>query len=129
MLNKYLYFLVALFVIGCAGSPVSSSAPAIERDIGVTLKVPDTAWRIDIKEVYQIDDALIVISELSRPAGHGGQMITTVVDTVRIAAPDLPVKHYVVGKTWNWENSEPYKFVPSRNALDADLLRGKRLYP
>jgi len=34
----------------------------------------------------------------------GAQVISTVEDALVLDAPDLPVKVFVLGKTWNWQN-------------------------
>jgi zinc protease len=126
---KHLWVLLLMAMVGCAGNSAAVSADRADRDITVRLTVPDTGWSIVIQEIYQTNGELAVISQLSRSKGMAAQMITTVSDTARVNAPDLPVKHYVVGKTWGWQNAEPYIFIKSVDELDADVLQGMRLYP
>jgi hypothetical protein len=102
---------------------------AEEREITVTLTVPDSAWAISIEEVHEVKNEIWVISNVSRdPDVMGAQVISVVRDAVIMVAPDLPVKHFVIGKTWNWKNEEAYTFIENRNNLDSELISGKRLY-
>jgi zinc protease len=102
---------------------------AEEREITVTLTVPDTMWAISIDKVYEVKGEIWVISTVSRSSeGMGAQVISEVKASVKLAAPDLPVKHYIIGKTWRWENKEPYTFIKNVKELERELKSGKLLY-
>lgn len=96
--------------------------------IRVSLKVPDTAWKLKIEEVYTGDRALIVLAELRRPPGQLGALaITTTSDSVRLPVTPQPIRVFVLGKTWNWRNEEPYKFLAKRSEFD-QVLKGQDKY-
>ena len=89
-----------------------------ERTIEVVMQVPSTAYKLQIQEVYQTSKELWVLSRVEGGKGIGLQVITTRKDLVKIKAPaDLTVKHFVLGKKWNW-GDEPYKFLKSRAEFD-----------
>lgn len=117
-------------VIGAAALLLITTACAAgERRIAVALTVPDTTWRIAIDEVYRVGDALWVVAAVSQPPdAMGAQVISTVEDTLVLDAPDLPVKVFVLGKTWNWPNQEPYDFIDARDQIEADLRQGHLLH-
>ncbi len=120
--------LLSMLVI-CAVALVAPSANAKEREITVALKVPDGAWNLAIDEVRQVKKELWVVAVLSRDPNVGGiQMITTLKAKAKLKAPELPVKVFVIGKTWNWEGKEPYKFIKNRKKIAKDLDTGKLLY-
>ncbi len=97
-------------------------------NITVELTVPDAAWTLAIEEVYKVENEIWVISRLSRPAGVMGiAVISKVRDSVGIA-PDLPVKHFIIGKTWGWENKEPCIFIEDLKEIEKDLKVESRLY-
>ena len=98
------------------------------REISARITVPDPAWRIIIQEVYVLKSELWVISQLERMPGMAAQMITTIEDKISIDAPDFPIKHYVLGKTWKWKNEEGYFFLNSRNAIDDQLKMAEKIY-
>lgn len=108
----------------------STTVPgAGEHEITVTLTVPDSAWVISIDEIHQVKDEIWVISTVSRdPNVMGAQVISIVKASVKFAAPDLPVKHFVIGKTWDWKNEEPYTFIKNLKELERELKSGKLLY-
>ena len=99
-----------------------------KRTITVSLLSPSSGWSISIDEVYKVDKELWVIASLSNHPGPGLQVITTVQDSIEITAEDFPLKHFVLGKTWNWENKEDMTFIKDRKDIADDLAKGKRLY-
>lgn len=121
--TKWIFLLLVLFFCTIA-------AGTGEKEITVKLTVPDTAWTVAIEEVYNVEGELWVISSVSQnPAVMGVQVISTVQASVKIAVPDLPVKHFIIGKTWAWENTEPYTFITDLKPIEKELQAGKRLYP
>ena len=102
---------------------------ADEKEITVKLTVPDTAWTIAIEEVHKVGKELWVISTVSQnPDIMGAQVISTVHATLKLTAPDLPVKHFIIGKTWNWKNEEPCTFIENLKQIEKELKSGKLLY-
>lgn len=71
---------------------------------------PDAGWEIRVREVRETPDAVWVWADLERGDGPAAQQLTTVSTRV-----DLPAgkerRVFVTGKTWAWENDEPYTFV------------------
>lgn len=107
--------------------------PALWADeaVEVTVTVPDSAWQLEIIEVHGTNDEVIVISSVSRNVDAIGlQVITTLKQKLEVIIPSLPVKHYVLGKTWNWENQDKgVVFIKQRKELDEILKGAKKLYP
>ena len=100
-----------------------------ETVITVTLTVPDTSWNISINEVYRVESELWVISTVfHEPDMMGAQVISAISDSVTVNAPDLPVKIFIIGKTWNWENDEPYTFISNLREIEKKLESGKLLF-
>jgi hypothetical protein len=88
-----------------------------ERMLVVTMKTPSSAYKIMIEEVYQTPKELWVLSRVEGK-GVGLAVIKTVTDQVKVKAPaDLPVKVFVLGKTWNW-GDEKYTFLKDRTDFD-----------
>ena len=102
---------------------------ADEKEITVKLTVPDAAWTLTINEVHMVGNELWVISTVSQnPDLMGAQVISTVHATLKLTAPDLPVKHFIIGKTWNWKNEEPCTFIENLKQIEKELKSGKLLY-
>ena len=105
------------------------SAGAGDKLITVKLTVPDRTWTIAVDEVYKIGNELWVIARLSQKNGvMGASVISTIKTSVEIDAPDLPIVNFIIGKTWNWENQEPYTFVDSLEQINKELETGELLY-
>jgi len=98
------------------------------KDISVTVTVPDMGWKVHIQGVYQVDGELWVVSILTRTPGIAGQIITTVSDTVTVTAPNLPIKHFLLGKTWTWQNKEGHVFIQNIKEIEDRLKAGKQLF-
>lgn len=100
-----------------------------KRTISVSLEAPDSAWRIDIKQVRKVGDEIWVISKLHREPGVIGlQVISTIRDKVRVATPDLPERHFVIGKTWAWGDGGSHTFLKNLKRIRKDLKKGKLLH-
>jgi len=39
------------------------------------------------------------------------------------------VKNFIIGKTWVWENTEPYTFISDLKQIETELKSGTRLFP
>jgi hypothetical protein len=102
---------------------------AEEKEIEVRLTVPDPAWKITIDSVHQVNKELWVVSTVSRDPGvMGAQVISIVRASVRINAGDLPVRLFVIGKTWGWENKEACTFLKDLKQIEKDLSPASMLY-
>jgi zinc protease len=120
-----------------AGSLTQSSdqsaqaAPSQSTAVTIRLDVPDAGWRVHIDQIIKSQDRLIVRSSLERdPNAMAAQVISTTSDTVKIDAQyaDLPVKHYVVGKTWNWGDTGEYSFIQPEELISESLPEAKILF-
>jgi zinc protease len=118
-------------VAGSLAQARDSSENAFESfPITVRLDVPDAGWRVQIQSIHSTGESIIVYSQLSRdPDRAVAQVISTVSDTVKLepSQAKLPVRHYIVGKTWDWGDTGEYRFIDSpeviRQILQAsDLL-------
>jgi hypothetical protein len=118
--------LPTLLLLASTGLGSAYGAGPIEIRVRVT--VPDGGWVVAVEEVCRVGDALWVVSRLSRKPGMAVQMISTVEDRVTVSAPDLPVRHFVLGKTWKWANKEPYEFLKTRTAIARQLREGRVLF-
>ena len=102
-------------------------AQVIDRTITVEDQTPASNWRILISEIWMLGDDLVVVSEFSRRGDIGAAVITTVRDSVTVRAPkSLKVRHYVLGKKWNWGDAHRYPL--NYAMIEAELNRGKRLF-
>lgn len=103
-----------------------------KQNLSVRLDTPDAGWAINIEKVYRTSESLVVISQLEHSGEMAAAVISTVSDKVSIPVTDdeLSVRHYILGKTWNWGAAPDYTFIQSindfGNALDgAELLYEK----
>jgi zinc protease len=115
-----------------AGSLNQASTPEVmpeSQTVSLRIDAPDTGWSLEIDRIFNTGEKLIVISRLSRAEGPAGQAITTVSASVSVpAATELPVEHYVLGKTWSWGDLGDYNFVESLDALATTLDAAELIY-
>jgi hypothetical protein len=78
-----------------------------------------------------------VISELKAPEEGTVciQLLSMVQDQIRLNLPALPIRHFVLGKTWTEEygKAQPeggavYIYPQSRDALEKELEGAKRIF-
>ena len=103
---------------------------AQDSTVSVQLGVPDGGWKIRIDQVYQTSTHLLAVSKLERSPGPAIQVISQVKDSVKVKAPKLPVRHYVLGKTWNWSNGKPesYAFLSDPKELRKKVAGAKLIF-
>jgi hypothetical protein len=124
LLSIFLPVLVFLFPHLGVGQPTNHPL----RTISVEVTVPNPTWRVAIQEVYVKGDRLLVVSTLSRdPDSMAAQVISKASDSVRIPAPDYPVEHYILGRTFRWAK-EPHHFPQDRAELQKILQSAKKIY-
>lgn len=127
-MKKACLFILIIGLTACMDMQLQSSEMDMKRDITVKLQVPDSAWRIRILEIHQVNRELWVISEVYRMKGMAAQVISTVEDTVTVPVPELPVVHFVVGKTWKWSDDGSITFIGSKDEIMKNLKSGECLY-
>lgn len=94
------------------------AANAEKQTLKVHIQAPSGLWSISIQEVRRVGDELWVLSQLNQSDGMGIMMIIDAVDTVEVTAPKLTVRHFILGKTWNWgEADESTKFINAKSEL------------
>lgn len=127
--------LLFLLLLGfSAGSCQKSQQPeALEqssqtRTIELTLDTPTPGWSAEVQSVHRVDSELWVIYRLTPPEGIVAQMISTTQAHCSVNAPeDLPVKHFVIGKTWSWKSNPEVQFVDSKSSLEEALAQSESL--
>lgn len=94
----------------------------------LTLAVPTAGWSLEPVAAYQLPAELWIIHQLRAPEGMAAQVISEVSDTVSLPASALPIKHFVLGKTWNWDSNPEVRFIDSLDSLKPKL-DGARQFP
>ena len=56
------------------------------------------------------------------------QVISTVQASLKLDAPELLMKYFIIGKTWDWKNEEPYTFIKDVKQIEKELNAGEVLY-
>lgn len=98
----------------------------VKRTIQSIAQVPGPGYDIEIQSIHQANDTLYVVSRLS---GKGTASSPEVVsDSVVINAPEIDVRHVIVGKRPEGAMNEQYRYVESLSDLDAELTRANRIY-
>jgi zinc protease len=129
-IRKYLKSdLNTVVIAGSLAEPEIESKPTSQQSISIRLDTPDAGWQIEIAKIYRTSENLIVISQLKHPSDIAAAVISTVSDTIEInATDDAPVRHYVLGKTWNWGDTASYTFIDSMDVFGTALNGAKLLY-
>jgi len=117
----------ALLASGC-GAADKSSAPPLPLPVVLTVKTPDTGWRLQIDHIFERDNEIWILARLDRPPGPAAQMIHPANVEVPIALPAKPLRVFVAGKTWAWRNDETYEFVSSLAPVIRQAERARVLY-
>lgn len=120
---------LTMLVTSCSKNEEEAVQQPKEQTVGVELKVPDTTWGVHIEDVYQVDSELWVVSKVEQQAGEvmGAAVVSTVKDEVVVPTEAQTIKHFVVGKTWDWANEEPYTFLTGTEEIQDKLTGATKL--
>jgi hypothetical protein len=88
----------------------SSALAAETRTFSMSVTVPTAAYKLRIVRVYKNGKTPVVVAKLTPPEGFAAEVISKAKDKVSVSAPAGAPQYVVLGKTWNWENDEPYSF-------------------
>lgn len=99
-----------------------------ERTIMVEAEVDQFEHDLEIEKVYANGNNLVVVSELERGNKSIGDKKMRISDQIKINAPDLNVKHYIIGLKPNRVFNDAYKYYENENDLDAKVSNYKVIY-
>ena len=124
--------LITEVVAGSLGQAPDSSAET-DGNLAITVRLdaPDAGWRVQIKSIHRTNESIVVYSQLSRdPDNISAQVISTVADTVKIdySDSDLPIRHYISGKTWDWGDTGEYTFIESPEINSPIIQKSELLF-
>jgi len=98
-----------------------------ERTIMVEAEVRNTSHELDIEAVYATQNKLIVISKLEDTGQNLDDQTMRVSDQIVLNAPDLNVKHYIIGKKPQGDFNNQYTYISSRDDINKELENAKKL--
>ncbi len=99
-----------------------------ELTLTVEAEVTDKEHSIDIKEIIASNDKLYVISELKELDTDLGDKKLRVSDRVILNAPDLNVKHIIMGEKPDRVFNDQFKYVSDINAFKSGLKKSKVIF-
>ncbi len=129
-LGRVIFGAAGLALLAC-GRAEAAPEPGKSDSAPVVLAVaaPDTGWRLRVERIVESKGEIWILARLWREPGPAAQMIQPARAVVPIALPaDKPRRVFVTGKTWSWENREPYEFVPSLEPVLQRAGDGRVLY-
>jgi hypothetical protein len=102
------------------------------REVGITMDTPNPLWSIHFVKAKTVDGELWVLWQLKSKDGMAAAVISSVSASAKILAGDLPdeavVRHYVIGKRWNWEDPKAKaKYVSGEDDLGPKWAEGNAL--
>lgn len=99
-----------------------------ERTITTEVEVPSAGYNLEIQSVYAVNNELWVISRLNETTSNAPRATTRISDRIVINAPNMPVRHYIVGARPSGVFNEQYEFIGNREQILPQLQAGRQLY-
>lgn len=101
-------------------------AARVRRTIRAAVQVPGDGYDVQIRKIYVHDDELVVVSQLTGRGATGDRQIVS--DNVVINAPDMDVRHVVIGARPAGAYNEQHRFVDTEADLDIDMDDARLIY-
>jgi hypothetical protein len=122
-------FLIGASPLQAAESPVlpapgSPATPEAMEVVKIAINAPATNYAIKIVEIRKVGGELWVLSKVEKKGDFGGGAITKVSDQVEIPKQGLPLKHFVAGKSWGWEDPKTVNYLPGEAMTDEKWAEG-----
>ncbi|MGV2829806.1 hypothetical protein [Myxosarcina sp. GI1(2024)] len=103
-------------------------AERTERTLTVEAEVPSGGYDLEIQDVYVVNNELWVVSQLEEENPNAAQATVRVSDRIVINAPDMPVRHYIIGERPIGNFNEQHTFIDNREQINSQLESGRQLY-
>lgn len=138
----FVAFSLSLFLAACYTPPTPPASTAKEPPPSETpnadtiapqptsvsrsfsIDTPTPGWSLKPLYLYHVGNELWCIHQLSGPQGMVAQMISTASDEFAFVPPSEPVppiKHFVLGKTWNWNSNPDVTYIDALTDLQSQL--------
>lgn len=99
-----------------------------EQTLRVEAEIEGEMQELEIQEAYVVGNRMYVISTLEPTGEELGEERVRVSDQIFVNAPDLVVRHYIIGEKPAGDFNNEYRYIGSRDDIAADLQNGKQVY-
>lgn len=99
-----------------------------DQTLMVEAEVTEYEYDINIESVYATGDRLYVISKLDKKDKKIGDKSMRVSDQIVINAPDLTVKHYILGDKPSRGFNNNYTYISSKDKISRRIKGAKKIY-
>ncbi len=99
-----------------------------EQTIMVEAEISEQNKSLEIEKIYAIGDRLIVLSSLESMDESLGDKSIRVSDQVVINAPDLTVKHYIIGDKPSRSFNNNYSYINDRDEIASKIEGAKVIF-
>ena len=120
------YVSLILFTLLIAHNATAGGFP--ETQFRIEFRAPNPSYSVKIEKICIVDEEIWVIAKIDKRDVIAASVIVRLSDAVRVDAPDLPVKYFIYGKTWGWENSEPYTFLKDLSSIKEEIKSGRVIF-
>lgn len=127
---RYLALLTVFALTAVPLAMAEEKKKPARQVVSISFDTPATNYSVQITGVYKVGEEIWAVSKVHGGGGIGGAAITRVSDAVTIEPTELPVKHKVLGKSWNWgKDTDTIEYVPAKKEkeLKAKLADAKKV--
>ena len=123
MHKRTIIILLHVFLIfGLSGCSQNSEATPESMTVTLDLQTPTSGWSLEIQHAWlDPDGQIICLSQLTPPAGMAAQVISQVHATAILETAEKPIRHYILGKTWNWNSDPDVSFIETIEQIQKEL--------
>ena len=107
---------------------ITAAGTAHERVITVEVGATSPAWDIAIERIVVVEDELWVVSSMTLTDSPGPAVTCRIKGSETVNAPELPVRHFVLGPTWRSGTSGPMTYIDDMGDIPQAIESGEILY-
>lgn len=119
-MTRRLFFAALAITPALAGSLTADEPKPKEHEVTVRFPSPTPGYGVKIVEVRKVGDELWAKFQVTKPKGIGPAVIGKAAGTAKFDGPALPVKVFVAGKTWDWDEKDEKPTFVNLDKLPAE---------
>lgn len=117
--------LFSLSACDHGNAPLEATNAVSAQTSSLSIETPNPSWSLAPVSAFQVGNEIWCLYQLTAKEGMFAQVISQANAEMKFSAPELPIKNFVLGKTWSWKSDPNVIFIDSMNDLGDQFTDAK----